>query len=81
MAEEKKEFFNLVGYVKNQKKKVGYAYKTDSGSIALKADGMLDASQLGRLLKKGLYIEKRTKQASQQEPEYHEAFNASSKVA
>ena len=41
---------------------------------------MLDAAQLGRLLKKGLYIEKRTKQTSQQEPEYHEAFNANSKV-
>ena len=30
---------------------------------------MLDASQLGRLLKKGLYIEKRSKQAVQHKPE------------
>ena len=41
---------------------------------------MMNAGQLGRLLKKGLYVEKRTKQTNQQEPEYHEAFNANSKV-
>jgi hypothetical protein len=77
MTEEKKEFFSLVAYIKGQKKKVGYAYKTKGGGIAVKADDMLDASQLGRLLKKGLYIEKRSKLASQQEdePEYTSAID------
>ena len=74
MTEEKREYFNVVGYVNNQKKKIGYAYKTKNGNLCIKADQMIDASQVGRLLKKGLYIEKRS--AKTKEPDNHKVFNS-----
>ena len=64
---QNKEFYNLVGYVDGRKKKVGHAYKTDKGSICIKADGLLDPVQIGRLLKKGLYVEKRGAGKSRQD--------------
>lgn len=42
MSEDKKEFFNLVCYVKGKKKKVGYAYLTKGGNLAIRSDKRLD---------------------------------------
>ena len=57
----KREYFDLVTYENNTRKTIGVAYKTEKGSIHLKADSLLDAGKLGRLLKKGLYIQKQFK--------------------
>ena len=76
MAEEKREYFNLVGYVKNQRKKIGYAYETKNGNLCIKADEMIDASQIGRLLKKGLYVEKRSTNSKVRTAESHKIFNS-----
>ena len=42
MAEYKarKEYYDLVVYVKNKRQKIGYATKTEQGSIFLKADDL-----------------------------------------
>jgi hypothetical protein len=72
----KRETFDLVAYVNKERKKIGTAYKTDKGSICLKADDLIDAAKLGRLMKKGLYIQKQFKgkgfkpKTKPQEPEY-----------
>lgn len=81
MADQKTENFNVVGYLKGQKKIVGYAYKTKQGNWCVKADEMQDPAKLGRLLKKGLYIESRNKKASPKKEyqcaadEYDKKFN------
>ena len=58
-GEDKREYFDVVAYVQNKPKKIGYAYKTEKGQIAVRADKMMDNTKLGQLLKKGLYVQKR----------------------
>ncbi|GJL55567.1 MAG: hypothetical protein NPIRA02_26990 [Nitrospirales bacterium] len=58
MSDPKKEYFPIEAYIKGQKKKVGYAYMTERGSLCIRADEVVDAAQVGRLMKKhGLYSE------------------------
>ena len=55
-----KVFHDLVDYVKGKKRKVGYCYPNEGGSICIKADSLMDASTIGRMLKKdGLYVMER----------------------
>lgn len=55
---DEKEYFRLIAWFSKKRTKIGYAYKTDKGSIRLKADGHLDANKLGKALMEGLEIEK-----------------------
>ena len=73
--EEKQEYFDVVAYVQNKPKKIGYAYKTEKGQIAVRADKMMDNTKLGQLLKKGLYVQKKKYRQNNQstEPAYKSA--------
>lgn len=78
MTDKKREYFSVFAWVgKNkQKTKIGYAFKTDRGTIRIKADNMLDATKLGRALLSGIEIEKRSGKSQTQgeaEPEYQSA--------
>lgn len=54
----KKEFQSLWAYIDGRKKKVGFSYKTKNGNLCIKADKLMDAAALGRLLRNdGLYVE------------------------
>ena len=84
----KREYFDLVAYVGKERKKIGTAYKTDKGSICLKAEDWADSAKLGRLLKKGLYIQKQFRskgyrpksKAQEPEQEYKSAADEYDKV-
>jgi len=64
MAENqtKREYFDVLGFVKTQPQKIGYAYLTSKGSIGVKAIKILDETPLGRHLKKGLCIQLKNKE-------------------
>lgn len=47
----------LYGYIDNKRKKIGYAYFTQSGMLCIRGDKLLDKNQLGRLLQQGLYVD------------------------
>ena len=55
----KKEFFNLFAWIGKKKTKIGYAFRTDRGTLRLKAEPHFDAMKLGRALISGIEIEKR----------------------
>jgi len=53
---EKPEYSGLWAYIDNKKRNIGYAYTTKNGNLCIKADKMMDKTQLGRLLTQGLYV-------------------------
>ena len=62
MTKESKVFLDLIAFIDNRKRKIGYAYGTEKGNICIKADKMMDAAMIGRLLKgDGLHIMDRRK--------------------
>ena len=56
---KKKEYYDLVAFIKNKRQKIGYATITEKGAFYIKADDLMDNTKLGQLMKKGLYIQKR----------------------
>lgn len=56
--QEKKDkaFLNLWAYIEGKARKIGYAYTTQNGSLCIRGDKLMDKSQLGQLLIKGLYV-------------------------
>ncbi len=80
MSDKKTEYFPIDAYIKGQKKKVGYAYLTERGSLCIRADEVVDAGQVGRLMKKtGLYSEELGKKI--RDNQYHCAADDYEKAA
>ena len=57
-----REYFAVDAYVKWKPQKIGYAYKTTKGNIAIRADKIMDETPLGRHFKNGLCIKLKNKQ-------------------
>ena len=57
-------------------RKIGYAFKTDRGSICLKADEPIDPAKLGQLMSKGLYIQKRKRKAQAEYQSFADEYDS-----
>lgn len=56
---EKKEYFDVYGFIDGTSMKIGYAFKTDQGSLRLVGENHIYAAKLGKAMQKGLEIKKR----------------------
>jgi hypothetical protein len=52
-----KTHINVSAYIDQKKRKIGYAYITQSGNHCIKGSEIMDKAKLGQLIINGLYIE------------------------